>query len=586
LACRIASEVCGTDSHCRPSCQTTTDCLAKQECVSNAGAMACYDTTISIDLTVIAAAADAGAEAEAATPEPGMDAPMGDDAATDGDATMANAPDVMATNSADAGGDATVDVADAPGDSADVGSDSAEAEAAVVSCSQVCGPATQCMDGVCAPCGALNTPCCGTMCGSANLTCSPAGICSCGDQGQACCGGTTCNSGNLKCVSPDAGASASNPICECGKAGEPPCPAPGDAGDGGTCTPPLVFAGLACGCQVACKSAFVLRSDGTYWNTSAVVTDPSRAGVYRDLSTAPAGRGAYLSCSVATDGTVWCNGRDNTYGQLGNPATPGNYAAAGQVLTAQGGPALSNINRVFASGSAQDACAIDTNGAVWCWGRGDQGQLGTGNTFNSAVAAPALTQSGGPQLSGVAELGMGTGFVCARKTEGSVWCWGDNSSGQIGVGSTVVQTYLYPVQVQSLFKSVVSLTASNTYACARTGDNTVWCWGQSPVGGSISSPAQVMTSAEGGGPFLALQVEAGFTGQPTSVCALRAPDRSVWCWTGPGPVYPAPYTEANFLVSGVFALCSDPQYAQPSFVDNKGLLHDEGNLLDKQVPCP
>jgi alpha-tubulin suppressor-like RCC1 family protein len=74
-------------------------------------------------------------------------------------------------------------------------------------------------------------------------------------------------------------------------------------------------------------------------------------------------------------------------------------------------------------------CARGGDGSVWCWGRNDHGQLGLGDTDDRLL--PVKLASVGD----VVALALGTAHSCALRQDGAVWCWGDNTAGQLGIGS-------------------------------------------------------------------------------------------------------------------------------------------------------
>ena len=292
---------------------------------------------------------------------------------------------------------------------------------------------------------------------------------------------------------------------------------------------------------------------------------------------------------------MWCWGQ-NGYGQLGNGTTIASTTLPVQVLTVAGGAALSGIKKVFLDPyPGQTACALDASGSAWCWGYGGTGQLGTGYTANSQVAVPVLTAAG-PQLTGVDHIAVGDYHACAKKTDGTAWCWGDNSHGEIGVGTTQMQ-YVNPAQVQALFTNVVNVAVGNYVSCATTNDGYVWCWGDNSQGilgnglhaGQAIVPAQVQVAADAGTPFGGVQwvsmLQYGY-----AACALKSADKSLWCWGyySQGSSYvPTPYTEQSFPISNVFALCTDQQsYSTVSYIDAKGVFHQGGSGSGTQVACP
>jgi len=179
--------------------------------------------------------------------------------------------------------------------------------------------------------------------------------------------------------------------------------------------------------------------------------------------------GQLISCAIATDSSVWCfpnNGTlaDSTLLGAGLGSTESTSGPV-PVVTSLTGGALTNVKQLSASReqNADAFCALLGDGSVWCWGRGNWGQLGRGDTANSNYARPVLASAGTP-FSGAAQVAMGTETTCARKTDGTVWCWGTNGQGELGVPKATLATSYYPVQVQ-----LVGTTAQRTAKRFATG---------------------------------------------------------------------------------------------------------------------
>ncbi len=141
---------------------------------------------------------------------------------------------------------------------------------------------------------------------------------------------------------------------------------------------------------------------------------------------------------------------------------------------------LSDARQVAAGG--RHSCAIRSDDSVWCWGGNDRGQLGvSGGDRDSPV------QTDGGALVAV-EIELGGRHSCARLTDGSVRCWGSNTHGQLGNGGT--QDRDTPVPVVGL-GNVEKIWAGGRRTCARLADQTIWCWGETMYGaagsGSIGS---------------------------------------------------------------------------------------------------
>ncbi len=263
------------------------------------------------------------------------------------------------------------------------------------------------------------------------------------------------------------------------------------------------------------------RGDGTLWcwgrndngqigvgNVTNPQPTPIQVGVATTWSTVAAGTAH--TCGTRTDGTLWCWGNNNA-GQLGLGST------SQQTSPVQVGN-LTTWKRVAAGDS--HTCATKTDGTLWCWGSNVDGQIGIGNT---------TTPQTSPVQVGTATawktFGAGNLHTCATKTDGTLWCWGDNTSGEIGIGS-VVTPQLSPVQVGAA-TSWQTVSAGNSHACATKTDGTLWCWGDNTSGeigiGSVvtpqNSPVQVGTDVT----WNSIATGNGHT------CATRT-DQTLWCW--------------------------------------------------------
>lgn len=118
--------------------------------------------------------------------------------------------------------------------------------------------------------------------------------------------------------------------------------------------------------------------------------------------------------------------------------------------------------------SGNHACAALGDGAVRCWGRNLDAQLGLADLRSRALPTAV------PGLDGVVSLAAIDRATCAVRTDGTVWCWGYNDHGVFGVGGRATQTA--PRQVPGV-GDVASLFLHESVACALRRDGSVWCWG-------------------------------------------------------------------------------------------------------------
>ncbi len=172
--------------------------------------------------------------------------------------------------------------------------------------------------------------------------------------------------------------------------------------------------------------------------------------------------GGFHSAQVGVDGRLYTWG-DNTYGQLGLGNTgPDRY------LPVQLGNGF-YWSQVF--GGVSNTFAIRTDGTLWGWGRGTEGQIGDGNQADKNVPSKVGFDTNWKTVSSYGE------HTAAIKTTNALWIWGSNSDGQLGDGTT--NTSPVPEQVPGTWKAV-AVGAIHTIAIKT--DGSLWAWGGNTAG--------------------------------------------------------------------------------------------------------
>lgn len=282
-------------------------------------------------------------------------------------------------------------------------------------------------------------------------------------------------------------------------------------------------------------------------------------------------------CTLRTDQSVWCSGR-NFDGEVGD-GTSGNYvfyAAKVPGLTATA-VSLGDLH----------SCAVRTDGKVACWGKNDQGQLGIG-TAGGFVTAPA-------EVSGVTNavaVSAGRDHTCAVTSAGALYCWGDNTNGAVGDATTTDQ----PAPVQIFSSGVQLVEASLAFTCAIMTDTTVWCWGLNN-GGSLGNGTTFTSSST------PQAVVNGFTAKAlssagSSICAIDMAD-DVYCWglnvdatigLDIGAYVPAPagpvVQNVSMIASGGRSVCAFAPATPPNGTLYCWGNNDTGQLLDPATLVP
>jgi len=263
---------------------------------------------------------------------------------------------------------------------------------------------------------------------------------------------------------------------------------------------------------------------------------PAACGADTMKATKKISAGGQHACLVHGDGSLWCWGR-NDRGQLGDGTrtprpVPIRIAA------------LSGVSAV-AAGDAH-TCAVAGSG-VFCWGADDLGQLGDGGGDDRGL--PAKVSGVAANGNAAAPIAAGRDFSCLAVAGGGVSCWGDDSVGQLGDGGAAAGPHA-PTVVAGL-SDVQSLSALWQHACALSGAGLLTCWGANSKGqigdGSTTSqrpPALVNDPSA----TMPLPTFTQVTTGRTHTCALSASD--VYCWgdngdgqidqTGPTTPVPTP----------------------------------------------
>ena len=182
-------------------------------------------------------------------------------------------------------------------------------------------------------------------------------------------------------------------------------------------------------------------------------------------------------------------------------------------------------------------CAIRQNDTLWCWGYNDSGQIGVGDLVNRTTPTRTGCQSGQPAeacINNWLSVSLGTFHSCAIRKGGELWCWGGNGNAQLGVGTTGTNERS-PLRVNPP-NGWAAVSAGYQHTCAIREDGSLWCWGSGEDGQlgngkreRSNLPSKVI-SPSGGGRWEKVSAAAG--GGPDSgahTCALRN-DRTFWCW--------------------------------------------------------
>jgi len=227
-----------------------------------------------------------------------------------------------------------------------------------------------------------------------------------------------------------------------------------------------------------------LKNDGTVWTwgynrygqlgNGTTIDSPVPIQVNGLTDVTDIATGEDHSIALKNDGTVWTWGY-NRYGQLGVETTEEcefglmNWYCSTTPIQVSG---LTDVTAIAAG--VFHSIALKSDGTVWTWGGNYWGQLGDGTTTGSTTPVQIS------ELTDVTDIAAGGRHTVAVKSDGTVWTWGSNEHGQLGDGTTTYNTTT-PVQVSGL-TDVTDIAAGGRHTIAVKSDGTVWTWGSNEHG--------------------------------------------------------------------------------------------------------
>ena len=195
--------------------------------------------------------------------------------------------------------------------------------------------------------------------------------------------------------------------------------------------------------------------------------------------------GGEHSCAVFTNGGLKCWGK-NSAGQLGLGDTENRGDEEGQMGDALPYIVLNeNIGVREVSAGGEHTCALLNNGLIKCWGLNNYGQLGLGDQKNRGDQESEMGEAL-PEVilgSGYASkaISAGRNHSCAISAGGTLFCWGKNDKGQLGLGDNQDRNEPVAVDVGEEL-TVKNVSAGGEHTCALLSDNSMKCWGEGGAG--------------------------------------------------------------------------------------------------------
>ena len=239
---------------------------------------------------------------------------------------------------------------------------------------------------------------------------------------------------------------------------------------------------------------------------------PTQVGASGAWVSVAAGR--FHTCAISTGKSLYCWG-GNDYGQIGD-ATTG---------TDRLSPKRIGVAGVWADVAAggYHTCAISTGNSLYCWGNNDYGQIGDG-TIDTDRHSPKRIGGAGAW----AGVTGGSIHTCAISTGKSLYCWGYNSLGSVGDGTTIPRPS--PRRIGNAGGWALA-EAGDYHTCGISTGKSLYCWGVNDVGqiGDRTSGIDRHSPTKVGASGAWARVNAGGTNGQSHTCAIST-GKSLYCW--------------------------------------------------------
>ncbi len=234
------------------------------------------------------------------------------------------------------------------------------------------------------------------------------------------------------------------------------------------------------------------------------------------------------TAAIKTDGTLWVWGY-NGNGQLGVNFTTGTSPERSTPITTFAG----GTNWKQVSTGYLNTAAVKTDGTLWTWGDNQSAQLGTNNVILRST--PVTTFAGGNNWK---QVSCGNNHTAAIKTDGSLWIWGENFRGQLGINTNVSRST--PVTTFAGGNNWKQVACGDEFTAAIKIDGTLWTWGFNQYGELginenfasglfIDSRSTPVTTFAGGTNWKSVTCVAYRFAGGSSTAAIKT-DGSLWIW--------------------------------------------------------
>ncbi len=226
-----------------------------------------------------------------------------------------------------------------------------------------------------------------------------------------------------------------------------------------------------------CWGAFQI-SGGEWMDIPWPIPIPPWGGSAPGLTTVTAG--GWHMCGLTAAGAGYCWGA-NSYGELGDGTRIRSISIVRDSFRIAVVPVLTPLAFTSLTAGFAHTCGLTPGGPAYCWGDNVVGQLGSPIIFEAACDNYPCNTMPVAVATGIAfeSITAGDRHTCAIASGGAAYCWGDNSSGQLGDGTTTSRSTPLPVSGELSF---ATLSAGGAHTCGLTTDGEVYCWGANSDG--------------------------------------------------------------------------------------------------------